>query len=102
MVTLLLHTGLRVSESVGLRLSDVEMSERRGNLAVAGKRNEQRKMPLNAHARLEATPGDPVRLTTILEHKSLETLRIYAVPNSVRPSNRSERLTLSEEEDGQP
>ena len=34
---LLLHTGLRVSELAGLRLSDVEISERKGKLSVAGK-----------------------------------------------------------------
>lgn len=48
---LLLHTGLRVSELAGLRLSDVEMSERKGNLTVASKGNKQRKVPLNTDVR---------------------------------------------------
>jgi integrase/recombinase XerC len=159
---LLLHTGLRVSELAGLRLSDVEMSERKGNLTVAGKGNKQRKVPLNADARkalrqwlevrpdvksealfigrggvplsvrgvqkvladlgrraqvenlhphtlrhtfatryLEANPGDLVGLATILGHQSLETLRIYTMPNSAKLSHKMERLALSEEEDGQ-
>jgi len=48
---LLLHTGLRISELVGLRLSDVEMSERKGSLNVRGKGNKQRKVPLNVDVR---------------------------------------------------
>jgi site-specific recombinase XerC len=51
MVTALLHTGLRVSEVVGLRLSDVEMSKRKGSLTVRGKGTEQREVPLNMDAR---------------------------------------------------
>jgi site-specific recombinase XerD len=50
MVMLLLHTGLRVSELVGLKLSDIEMSERKGSLSVAGKGDKRRKVPLNADA----------------------------------------------------
>lgn len=157
MVTLLLHTGLRVSELVGLRLSDVEMSERKGSLTVHGKGNKQREVPLNVDARkalqlwlkvrpnvesealflgrgnvalkvrgvqkvvtdlaqraqveslhphtlrhtfatryLEANPGDLVGLATILGHESLETLRIYTVPNRAKLSNKVERLTTSD------
>jgi integrase/recombinase XerC len=48
----LLHTGLRLSEAVDLRLSDVEISERRGSLLVRnGKGGKQRQVPLNAEAR---------------------------------------------------
>jgi integrase/recombinase XerC len=155
---LLLHTGLRVSELVGLKLSDVEMSERKGSLSVRGKGNKQRKVPLNVDARkalrqwlevrpdmesealflgrnstalsargvqkvvadlakraqvedlhphvlrhtfatryLEAHPGDLVGLATILGHESLETLRIYTVPNSDKLANKVEKLALSDE-----
>ncbi|MDZ7413257.1 MAG: tyrosine-type recombinase/integrase [candidate division KSB1 bacterium] len=157
-VTLLLHTGLRISELAGLKLSDVEMSERKGSLTVAGKGNKQRQVPLNADARkalqrwlevrpkvesealfvgrggvplgtrgvqavltdlgrraqveglhphvlrhtfatryLEANPGDLVGLATILGHESLETLRIYTVPNSDRLANKVEKLAVSDE-----
>jgi site-specific recombinase XerC len=47
---LLLHTGLRVSELAGLKLSDVEMLEQKGSLTVSGKGNKQREVPLNADA----------------------------------------------------
>jgi integrase/recombinase XerC len=162
MVMLLLHTGLRVSELAGLKLSDVEMSDQKGNLTVAGNGNKQRKVPLNADARkalrqwlevrpdvesealflgrsgvplsvrgvqrvltdlgrraqvenlhprnlrhtfatryLEANLGDLIGLATILGHESLETLRIYTVPNSAKLSHKMERLALSKEENGQ-
>ena len=155
---LLLHTGLRVSELVGLNLSDVEMSEQKDSLTVTGNRNKQRKVPLNADARkalrqwlevrpdvesealflgrggvplsvrgvqkvladlggraqvenlhphtmrhtfatryLDANPGDLVGLATILGHQSLETLRIYTVPNSAELPNRVEKLAISDE-----
>lgn len=101
MVTLLLHTGLRVSELVGFRLSDVEMSERKGNLTAAGKRNEQRKMPLNAHARLEANPGDLIgaghdpRAQVAGDAAYLRSAQRRSCPTKVG------RLALSKEEDGQ-
>jgi site-specific recombinase XerD len=48
----LLHTGLRVSELVSLDRSDVEMSERKGELTVrSGKGNKERVIPLSAEAR---------------------------------------------------
>jgi site-specific recombinase XerD len=48
----LLHTGLRLSESVDLRLGDVEISERRGSVLVRnGKGSKQRSIPLNSEAR---------------------------------------------------
>jgi len=158
LVMLLLHTGLRVSELVALKLSDVEMSERKGSLTVAGKGNKQRQTPLNTDARkalqqwlevrpkvesqalfvgrggvplgtrgvqavladlgeraqveglhphvlrhtfatryLEANPGDLVGLAAILGHESLETLRIYTVPNSDRLANKVEKLAMSDE-----
>lgn len=51
-VTLLLHTGLRVGELCALKFSDIEMSERKGSLVVrAGKGGKYREVPLNAEAR---------------------------------------------------
>ncbi|MCG7317904.1 tyrosine-type recombinase/integrase [Brevibacillus laterosporus] len=48
----LLHTGLRVSELVALDRSDVDLSERKGELRVrAGKGNKARIVPLNADTR---------------------------------------------------
>jgi len=51
-IMLLLHTGLRVSEASNLRLSDIEISERKGQLTVRdGKGGKQRVIPLNADVR---------------------------------------------------
>jgi len=64
LVTLMLHTGLRVSEVAALRMADVEFSPRKGTLSVrGGKGGKYRTVPLNADARkalgayLEGRPG---------------------------------------------
>lgn len=52
LVTLLLHTGLRVSEVCALTLEDVTLRERSGVLIVRfGKGSKRREIPLNATAR---------------------------------------------------
>lgn len=52
MVTLLVHTGLRVSEACSLTVDDVVIGERSGHLVVrAGKGNKYREVPLNITAR---------------------------------------------------
>ncbi len=49
---LLRHTGLRVSELTALRLSDIEMSDRKGVVTVrSGNGNKYRVVPLNADVR---------------------------------------------------
>jgi site-specific recombinase XerD len=49
---LLRHTGIRVGELTALRLSDVTVSERKGQLVVrSGKGSKYRGVPLNADAR---------------------------------------------------
>lgn len=51
-VTLLLNTGLRVSEVSNLRVSDILMTERKAALTVrAGKGGKQRSVPINSEAR---------------------------------------------------
>jgi site-specific recombinase XerD len=51
-VTLLLHTGLRVSEVANLRVCDIFLSERKAALTVrAGKGGKQRQVPINSEAR---------------------------------------------------
>lgn len=51
-LTLLLHTGLRVSEATHLEIADLSISERKGCLLVRkGKGNKQRTIPLNMDAR---------------------------------------------------
>ncbi|MFB5088320.1 tyrosine-type recombinase/integrase [Psychrobacillus sp. PGGUH221] len=51
MIELLLQTGIRVSELVNIRLSDIELSERKGTLAIIGKGNVKRTLPLNKDVR---------------------------------------------------
>jgi integrase/recombinase XerD len=52
LMTLLLHTGLRVSEVRGLDLDDIDLRERSGSVGVRhGKGNKYRRVPLNATAR---------------------------------------------------
>jgi site-specific recombinase XerD len=50
-VTLLLHTGLRVSELAALKWSKITQSERKGLMEVEGKGRKQRTIPLDADAR---------------------------------------------------
>lgn len=51
-ITLLLHTGLRVSELCSLTIDDVAIKERSGYLVVrSGKGNKRREVPLNSTAR---------------------------------------------------
>ena len=45
------HTGLRVSELVGLTLQDISLGERGGQLRVRGKGNKERVVPLNKDVR---------------------------------------------------
>jgi integrase/recombinase XerC len=52
LVLFLLHTGLRLSEVVGLCTSDVSIQERKGSVRVQhGKGGKQRNVPLNSEAR---------------------------------------------------
>lgn len=52
LLQLMIQTGLRISECAALRLGDVQLSERQGQLVVrAGKGNKSRTVPLNASAR---------------------------------------------------
>ncbi len=50
-VQVLRHTGLRASELADLRLGDVEIGERSGEVTVRGKGTKIRTVPLNADAR---------------------------------------------------
>jgi len=52
LVLFLLHTGLRLSEVVGLRMMDVSLTDRKGSILVQhGKGGKQRNVPLNSEAR---------------------------------------------------
>jgi integrase/recombinase XerC len=52
LVLFLLHTGLRLGETIQLRIDDVQLSERKGSVLVRqGKGNKERVVPLNTEAR---------------------------------------------------
>lgn len=50
-IELLIGTGIRVSELVGIRLKDIDLSERKGLLRILGKGNAQRTLPINKDVR---------------------------------------------------
>lgn len=63
------HTGLRVAELCHLRLGDVAMSERKGQLLVhGGKGNKDRTIPLNNDVRLALTAYLAVRPALADDH----------------------------------
>jgi integrase/recombinase XerD len=78
LLQLLRHTGIRVGELTALRLGDVTISERKGQLVVrSGKGSKYRVVPLNADAR--------------------QALNDYLV---VRPKSTSDRLFLGRRSEG--
>ncbi len=61
-VTFMLNTGLRLSETISLKLDDLEISERKGQVLVRqGKGNKERRVPLNVEARDSVTEWLKVR-----------------------------------------
>lgn len=50
-IEILLGTGIRVSELVDLKISDIEISDRKGKIVVLGKGNAIRTVPLNKDTR---------------------------------------------------
>ena len=65
LVLFLLHTGLRLSEALGLRMSDLQLSERKGSVLVQqGKGGKQRSVPLNHEARKALRAWMAVRPTS--------------------------------------
>ena len=75
LVLVLWHTGLRVSEVIAMRRSDVQLSERKGQVTVRGKGTKQRTVPLNAEARQALQDWFEVRPET-------ETTAIWISPDT--------------------
>ena len=79
LILFLLHTGLRLGEAVELRMKDMQISERKGNVLVQqGKGGKQRNVPLNSEARkalhewMDIRPqSDHLWMTVEGEHESL-------------------------------
>jgi integrase/recombinase XerC len=90
LVLFLLHTGLRLTEAVNLRMSDVQLSERKGSVLVRnGKGGKQRLVPLNVEARKALQAWITVRpptehLWTIVEGASEEALSGRTVQRILR------------------
>ena len=51
LISLFVQCGLRLSEAAGIRLQDVQIGERKGNIRVIGKGNKVREVALNQAAR---------------------------------------------------
>ncbi len=87
LVLFLLHTGLRLSEAIGLHTSDIQLLERKGSVQVQnGKGTKQRSVPLNSDARrslqewLKVHP-ESEHLWTIVEgeHEALSARTVQRV-----------------------
>lgn len=100
---ILLHTSLRVSEAIGLRMEDVHISERKGHLTVNGKGTKQRTVPLNVEARQAlqawfdvrpAGASDQVWVNVAAETESAMTARsVQRILNRYRRAAGIESLT---------
>ena len=101
LVLFLLHTGLRLSEAVELRMEDIQLSERKGSVSVQnGKGNKQRSVPLNSDARkalrdwFEVRPGsDHLWMTVEGEHESLSGRTVQRVLQRYAKAAQIEELT---------
>jgi len=52
LIIFMMHTGLRLQETLDLRITDLQLGERKGTVLVRrGKGNKQRSIPLNSEAR---------------------------------------------------
>ncbi len=74
---LALHTGLRAEELCNLQQSNVTLGKRSGHLAIYGKRNKYREVPLNGTARAvlgEYLPTLPANATWLFISNKQETL----------------------------
>jgi site-specific recombinase XerD len=104
MAIFLLHTGLRLSEALSLRLDDFQITERKGLVTVRqGKGGKSRSVPLNTEARkamkawLEVRPeGGGTFLWIGLENETSEALSGRSVQRALLRLGQSaglERLT---------
>jgi site-specific recombinase XerC len=61
LLAMFLYTGIRVGELVRLRVTDVEIGERSGRVAILGKGKKYREVPLNAEVRQSLRAWQEVR-----------------------------------------
>jgi integrase/recombinase XerC len=87
MIEILIGTGIRVSELVGIRLKDIDISERKGLLRILGKGNAQRTLPINKDVRkaiqryLEVRPQTKSEYLFIGQRGALERNAINLILN---------------------
>jgi integrase/recombinase XerC len=101
LVLFLLHTGLRLSEAIGLQMGDIQLSERKGSVLVQnGKGNKQRSVPLNSDARkalqewLVVRPqSDHLWMTVEGEHESLSGRTVQRVLQRYAKAAQLDELT---------
>ncbi|WP_102400278.1 tyrosine-type recombinase/integrase [Haloimpatiens massiliensis] len=67
-IEILLGTGIRVSELVDLKISDIEISDRKGKIVVLGKGNAVRTVPLNKDTRKAINEYLKVRKQSAEDH----------------------------------
>nr|WP_243137306.1 tyrosine-type recombinase/integrase [Desulfofundulus thermobenzoicus] len=97
-IGLMLHAGLRVSEVCGLKREDIKISDRSGFVAITGKGNKYREVPLNKTIRktlarwLEENPRGPLfpnrqgkAITTRSVHKLVAEYAYRAKLKNVTP-----------------
>ncbi len=99
-LTVLLNTGLRVSELVDLEIEDIIMSERKGELRVrAGKGTKERIIPLNDSCRkaikswCSVRPTDKSNRVFTTQRGSATTRAIQTVLESIGDASRVENMT---------
>ena len=86
-VTVLLHTGLRVQELCDLRLKDVEIGEKKGKVIVqSGKGCKYREVPLNLDARKA--------ITEYLGQREGESEYLFTTQRSPKMTSRAVQFTL--------
>ncbi len=101
LVLFLLHTGLRLSEAIELRMTDIQLSERKGSVSVQnGKGNKQRSVPLNSEARKALRDWFDVRpkseylwMTVEGEHESLSGRTVQRILRRYARAAQIEELT---------
>ena len=104
LVQLLLQTGLRVSEVTSLKVGDVQIRERSGEVRVQhGKGSRERELPLNASARRavrayiqlrpEAQPDDPLFLSD--RHRAMSPRAVQTLLQRLARRAKIERLGVT-------
>ena len=99
-LTVLLNTGLRVSELVALEIEDITFSERKGELRVrAGKGTKERIIPLNDSCRkaikawYSVRPTDKANRVFTTQRGSATTRAIQSILESIGEAAHVENMT---------